>query len=140
MSRDGGLKNFQYRMSRIPKEVRKAVKPALMQSGYEIAETMEGLAPEVTGDLMGSIQVTAPGDSTPPYSQPGGSQVAGPNEVVITAGNTDVRYAHLVEYGTKNSTARPFFWPAFRMSKKRAENRIKRAISKAVKENWGTGK
>jgi hypothetical protein len=55
---------------------------------------------------------------------------------VVTAGNTDVRYASHVEYGTKHAHAEPFFWPAYRLSKARERNRISRAITKAVKTEW----
>ncbi|RMC35363.1 HK97-gp10 family putative phage morphogenesis protein [Paracoccus alkanivorans] len=134
MADDGGLSSFQKRMNAIPREVRKAVEPALMKSAYEIQDRMEQLAPEDTGDLVGSIAVTGPGQATPPYSQPGGSTVVPENAAMITVGNTDVRYAHLVEYGTIKSAAVPFFWPGFRLGRKRATNLIKRAIGKAIKE------
>ncbi|WP_313349929.1 HK97-gp10 family putative phage morphogenesis protein [Paracoccus sp. (in: a-proteobacteria)] len=134
MADDGGLAKFQKRMRAIPVAARRAVVPALMQSAYEIQDAMEALAPEDTGDLIGSITVTGPGLSTPPYSQPGGSMVVPENAVAITVGNTDVRYPHLVEYGTVNSQAQPFFWPAFRMTRKRALARIKRTVGKAIKE------
>lgn len=135
MADDGGLSSFQKRMNAIPKAARKAVEPALMKSAYEIVDRMEELAPEDTGDLVGSIAVTGPGQATPPYSQPGGSTVVPENAAVITVGNTDVRYAHLVEYGTaRGAPAQPFFWPGFRLGRKRAINRIKRAVGKAIKE------
>lgn len=126
------------RMQAIPKAVRQAVTPALTTSGNELVDRMRALAPERTGDLKDSITATPPGQSTPAYSQPGGSRVAGELEVVVTAGNSDVRYPHLVEYGTADAAAQPFFWSAFRLTRKRATSRIKRAIRKAVKENWGT--
>lgn len=131
---DGGLKSFQRRMAAIPEAARKAVQPALATGGYEIAEAMEVLAPEDTGDLKGSIAVTLGGQTTPPYSQPGGATVVPENQVAITAGNTDVRYPHLVEYGTTHAPAQPFFWPGFRLARRKAERRIKRAISKAIRE------
>lgn len=140
MANDGGLSSFQKRMRAIPAAARNAVQPALEKSAEEIAATMRALTPVDSGDLKDSIAVTGPGETTPPYSQPGGSMIAPENAAVITAGNTDVRYAHLVEYGHGNGfhgstvPAKPFFWPAFRMSRKRALNRIKRAIGKAIKE------
>lgn len=134
MADDGGLSRFQRRMNAIPKEVREAVKPALVKSAEETANAMRGLAPVDSGDLMGSIAVTGPGQATPPYSQPGGSYTVPENAVAITAGNADVRYAHLAEYGTRDTAAHPYFWPAFRLHRRRSLNRIKRAISKAVKE------
>ena len=86
-----------------------------------------------TGDLIRSIAVTPAGQATPPYSQPGGAQVVPENAVMVTAGNTSVRYAHLVEYGTTKAAAQPFFWPAVRLNRKKITGRIKRAVSKAVK-------
>ena len=128
------LSRLSKRLNAIPKAVRQAVQPTLIQSGEELAQRMRHLAPEDTGALKDSIEVTPPGQSTPAYSQPGGSTVARDNEVLVTAGNSDVRYPHLVEYGTADAPAQPFFWPAYRLAKKRIANRVKRAIRKAVKE------
>lgn len=131
---DGGLSKFQKRLRAIPEAAREAVVPALVKSAEEIARVQRQLAPVDQGDLRDSIAVTLPGHATPAYSQPGGSRTAGPLEAVITVGNTDVRYPHLVEYGTTTSDAQPFFWPAVRLGRKRATNRIKRAIKKAMKD------
>lgn len=139
MARDGGLKRFQKRMNAIPKEVRKAVGPAVYKGAEEIADMAENLAPEDEGDLVNSITVTGPGQQTPPYSMPGGSHTVPENAAAVTVGSSDVRYPHLQEYGTSHHPAQPFFWPSVRMQRKRATNRIKRAIGKAVKENWGQG-
>lgn len=138
MADDGGLSSFQRRMRAIPKAARAAVAPALVKSAEEIADVMRGLAPDdpATGapDLKSSIAVTGPGQSTPPYSQPGGSKIVEENAAAITVGNADVRYPHLQEYGTTHHAAQPFFWPGFRLGRKRALARIKRAIGKAIKE------
>jgi HK97 gp10 family phage protein len=132
-----GLDRLKARLDAIPKRVRDAVAPAVLASAEEMAKGMRALAESSrdTGALIDSITVTGPGEQTPPYSQPGGSQTVPDNAVAITVGNTKVRYAHLVEYGTAKAHAQPFFWPAFRLYRKRATNRIKRAISKAVKQN-----
>jgi HK97 gp10 family phage protein len=123
---------------RIARAPREAVIPALMKSGHELAAAQKTLAETSrdTGALIDSIEVTAPGKHTPPYSQPGGFRVAGETEVLVTAGNSDVRYPHLVEYGTANAEAQPFFWPALRLLRKRLQNRINRAAKKAVKDAW----
>lgn len=141
MANDGGLSSFQKRLRAIPVEARKAIKPALMRSAYEVQDLMEQLAPEDTGDLKNSIAVTGPGETTPPYSQPGGSMTVPENAAAITVGSDDVRYPHLVEYGHKASgfsshdvPAQPFFWPAYRMKRKKVGNQIKRAIGKAIRE------
>jgi hypothetical protein len=161
MATSGQLRRLQKRLAKIPKDVKTAVVPALAASGEELADRIRALAPEDSGDLKDSVAVTLPGQSTPPFSQPGGSRVAGENEVLITVGNEDVRYAALVEYGTAphsvekgvgtklgrlvsrlsgtgeqhpGSEAQPYFWPAWRLTRKRIANRVKRAIGKAVRD------
>jgi len=134
---DGGLGNVLASMDRVKAEARAAVMESLLKGATHIAVTARTFAPVDSGDLRDSIEVTPPGASTPPYSQPGGSRVAGENEVIITAGNEDVRYAHLQEYGTFNTEAQPFFWPAYRLNaqkvKRNAANLFKRRIKKAWK-------
>lgn len=160
MADDGGLSSFQRRMRAIPEAARKAVQPALLREANKIADTMRLLAPVDEGDLKKSIAVTGPGQATPPYSQPGGAMVAPELTAVITAGNAEVRYAHLVEFGAaphdvskgaatvegriravfKGGTqhpgapAQPFFWPGFRVHRKKTLAAIKRAIGKAIRE------
>ncbi len=136
MTKSPALIRLQKRLDAIPEGVREAVLPALTKSGDEIAGRMRALIPVDEGDAQNSIAVTTPGNMTPPYSQPGGSAVVPPLTVRITVGDEDVRYPHLIEHGAEHAPAQPFFWPAFRLTRKRAENRIKRAISKAVREGW----
>lgn len=134
MADDGGLSKFQRRMRAIPLSVRQAVQPALVKGADEIAGMARHLAPEDTGALKASIAVTGPGQQTPPYSQPGGSMTVPENMAAVTVGNSAVRYAHLVEYGTAEAEAQPFLGPASRLLKKRVGARIKRSISKAIRE------
>jgi HK97 gp10 family phage protein len=149
--------NFQmarYRLYRkmtkkIPEAAKRAANAAVVEGANEVAALQKYLAPEDDGDLKDSIHVTLPGQTTPPYSQPGGSQRARENQALITAGDTNVRYAHLVEYGTRKGwvnkglfsgtthpplKAQPFFFPAWRALRQRARGRITRAINKAVKD------
>lgn len=85
---------------------------------------------------------------------------------VVFAGNDDAYYARWIEFGTAGGVAgqrvgvrasdvrqnksagrkarrthpgtpaQPFFFPAWRLGSKRATARIRRAISKAVREGW----
>lgn len=139
MAGDGGISNLSKKMRAITKAVKESVQPALNKSAEEMAASMRQLAESSkdSGDLIDSIAVTTAGNRTPAYSQPGGSYTVPENAAVITVGNAQVRYPHLVEYGTLKAPAQPFFWPAYRLNKKRAQNRIKRAVNKAVKDNWG---
>lgn len=156
---DNGLARLNRRLNAIPQNVRAAVQPALLKAGNALADDMRALAPVDDGDLKESIAVTPGGSTTPPYSQPGGRQVVPELQVLVTAGNTKVRYAHLVEFGAApheikgkdgkpmgsdgrfgpvvhhpGTKAEPFFWPAFRLHRKKLASAIKRAIRKAVKD------
>lgn len=135
---DGGLERMNRRFAAVLRNVKEVVQPALVKGAEEIAATQRQLAPEDTGALKDSITVTPPGGTTPPYSQPGGSRTAKDGEALVTVGGTDVRYPHLVEYGTSETPAQPFFWPGFRLKRKRAQDRIKRSISKAVRTGWNS--
>lgn len=112
------------------------VDKALTKQANDMATTMRVLVPQRTGDLRDSIEVTPGGKSTPPYSQPGGMMTVPANAVAITVGNEDVRYGHLVEYGTTKAPAKPFFWPVVRMHNRKARKAIKSAIGRAVRKEW----
>ena len=131
---DGGLSSFQRRMRAIPEAARKAVEPALVSAAELVADMQRKLAPVDEGDLVASIAVTGPGRQTPPYSQPGGALTVPENAAAVTVGNTEVRYPHLQEFGTAFHAPQPYFWPGFRLARKAATAKIKRAIGKAVRE------
>jgi HK97 gp10 family phage protein len=138
MANSAQLERLRKRFEAIPKAVRDAFKPDLAACGQELVTAMKALAEPSrrTGDLIDSITFTTGGNTTPPYSEPGGSRVVPEYAVVVTAGDTKTRYVHFVEYGTSKMTAEPFFWPAYRLLKRKLSLRIKRGASKAVRENW----
>ena len=133
---DAQLRRLKARFDAVPVRVQEAALVSLQKSSIELADLMRTLAESSrdTGALIDSIEMT-PGDmNTPPFSQPGGSTVVPSNAVMVTAGNEDVRYPHLVEHGTSEAPAQPFFWPAFRMLRNRIKSRTTRDIRKAVRE------
>lgn len=126
------------RLEGIPDAIKQDMQPAVVKSAEELAEMQRRLAETSrdTGALIDSIEVTKPGESTPPYSQPGGERTAHELEAIVTVGDHVVRYPHLVEYGTKEASAQPFFWPAVRSLQKRINNRLNRAARKAIRTYW----
>lgn len=160
---DGGIGKLQRRLAVIPKAVKSAAQVETLKQAEAMAQTMRGFVPVDEGDLKNSIVVTPGGKSTPPYSQPGGEMIVPENAVAVTVGDQDVRYGHLVEYGTNphdvskgggtlrgriraalgggtkhpGAPAKPYFWPAVRLHNKKSAAAIKRAVRKAVRDNWG---
>lgn len=143
-----GLDKLSRKLRRIPVAAREAASFSIVKSADELATMQKRLAPVDEGDLRDSIVVTPPGGTTPAYSQPGGARTAGPLEAIVTAGNSEVRYAHLVEFGAAphiaggifegarhpGAPAHPFFWPAYRVLRRRIKNRTSRAINKAIRD------
>lgn len=127
-----GLKAFQDRLRGLPVLVREELGRGAVEAAEEVAETIRQLAPVDEGDLRASVVVTGPGQSTPAHSYPGGSLLVPDNGAAVTAGNSDVRYPHLVEFGTVDTPAQPFFGPGYRLSKTAAAKKIKAAIKRAV--------
>lgn len=132
---DAQLRRLQARFDAVPVRAREAAQKSLQKSGNELAARMRQFAESSrdTGALIESIEVTPGNMSTPPFSQPGGSTVVPANAVMVTAGDEDVRYAHLVEHGTSEAGAKPFFWPAFRFLRNRIKNRTRRDIRAAIR-------
>lgn len=123
------------------------LRPALIKSGEEIAADMRQLAESSrrSGDLIESIYVTGPGETTPAHSADGGQRTAGEYEVIVTAGDSDTRHSHLVEGGTAERQhadgtptgtmpAKPFFNPAYRLNRDRIRRRLRRIINRAIRD------
>lgn len=129
-----GLERAKRRLLEIPKAARKAAERQVVIEAHKLAGKMKGIVPVDQGDLQDSITVTEGGQRTPSYSHPGGSHVVPEGAAEVTAGNSAVRYAHLVEYGTKQAQSQPFFWPAVRVERPKIRRRIGQAIRKAITE------
>lgn len=128
-----GWDRIKRRLEKIPKAVREQTQPAITSAAQDVADVMKRLAPVDDGELRDSIVVTPGGQNTPPHSQPGGATAVPENAAMITAGNSKVRYAHLVEFGTLAARAQPYFFVGHRMASKKAAAKIKRAMSKAIR-------
>ncbi|WP_137153495.1 HK97-gp10 family putative phage morphogenesis protein [Rhizobium sp. FKL33] len=127
-------RDLEKRLNAIPTAILEALRPALMRSGEEVARNMRALVPEDTGNLKESITVTGPGETTPPYAANGGKRTAGPNQVLVTVGDTHARYGHMLEFGTVKMEAQPFVRPSWRLARTRIDRRLKAAITSAIKK------
>lgn len=130
-----GLADFQRRWLAIPEAVRINAKAELEDIADDLVAQMYSLAPQASGDLAGSIGWTwgdAPSGSVV-VGKVGGREY-GALRITIYAGNKKAFYARFQEFGTKNMAANPFFYPTWRVNKRRVKARLTRVIKKAIKD------
>lgn len=109
------------RMKAIPTGVRKAAREQLRKNAEELVQTQQGFAPQDAGDLKASIKQQDVSDSTRISRR-------------VSAGDSSAPYASWVEFGHGQAAPRPFFWPAYRLKRRRFKARMTRAAKKAVQE------
>lgn len=143
-----GLEKLQRQLRAMSTETRSAIRQAIAQGADDMVGLAQRLAPKKTGALAKSI-VATPGGKSPAYSTFRSAIEGDPDlTVVISAGNSKVRYAHLVEFGTAphinkglfpgtqnpGTDAQPFFFPAYRATRRSVRSRIARAVTRAAKK------
>lgn len=154
MAKITGRKELLRKLAEMPQAVRQAVKPAIEQGAQEVITSQKRLVPVDTGNLSSSIVATT-GGKIPRYASMGRSGQSDEGDpdltVIVTAGDDLARHAHLVEFGTAphivggifagakhpGTKAQAFFYPGYRLVRRRVKTRISRAIGKAVR---GTAK
>lgn len=126
----------------------KAIKEALDNGAREIASRARAIAPRDTGEMARAIEVRKTLDG---FTAPGAVGNFGRMVRGAAAGLTrfvgvfpDSRsspgwYAAFVEFGHARAAAKPFLKPAFFSLRRKTVGRIKRAISKAVKDTARRG-
>ncbi|MBA8851193.1 HK97 gp10 family phage protein [Ochrobactrum intermedium] len=143
-----GLDRLQIKLKKFPEVAETLVKAAMEQGAQDIVNMMQNLVPVDDGELMESIGWTW--GQAPKYSQRIGSVKSNDGKLTITiyAGNSKVRYAHLVEFGSAphvnggmypgtfnpGAKAQPFFYVSWRAKRRSARARVSRAITKAAKQ------
>lgn len=151
MAKIRGRDKLAFVLRKLPKTTRAEIKIAILAGAEQIREAQQRLVPWRTGALHDSIVVT-PGTQDPPrYATLRSRKTQFPDpelSAIISAGNTAVRYAHLVEFGaaphvndgrfpgTQNPGVppRPFFYPGFRANRKDVQRRINKAARAGIKK------
>lgn len=127
---DSGLRDLERRIMAMADGARREIAAAVDRSADELVDAAKHLAPVDDGDLRDSVR-----------KEPGPTALA---RVVTAGGPTTTRtvregsgvdydYALAAEFGTSETPAQPFFWPAYRSFQKRFRSRIDRATRKAAK-------
>lgn len=145
-----GLDRLNRKLKALPKAVEEEISKAMEQSANEIVALAKSLAPVDRGDLQMSISWTwgdAPKGSMVIGKVRAAGRGAGNLQITVFAGGGDAWYARFIEFGTAphinggrfagstnpGTVAQPFFYPAYRASRKRAKGRVTRAVNKAAK-------
>jgi len=128
------IEQFQQLMANIPKAVAAEMRSAVAAAGQNMANSMrqnvhtgidgrnELLESIVSGQGRHELQarITAGGILTTRSVREGASAT--------------YDYAMANEYGTQKMPAQPFFWPTYRMMKKRTRSEIARAMRKGIEK------
>lgn len=117
---------FKARLERVIRAGRDAGYAAALEGAREIGAMMKAAVPRGrTGKLAESIRLETDPRAARVTIKAGG-------QLTMTANHTD--YALHQEYGTQKMPANPFFWPSWRLGRKRARNRIARATKRAIED------
>ena len=142
-----GLARLNKKLQKLPAPAGAAIRAAMEQGANEIVALMKSLVAVDSGDLRDSIGWTW--GERPKYSQAIATVKSSDGKLALTifAGNSKVRYAHLVEFATAahenggiyagtmhpGTKAQPFFFVSWRALRRRTKSRITRAITKSAK-------
>lgn len=142
-----GAREFAAKLGALPRLVEDEVRKALEQGAHEAVAVIDSLAPAA---LKGRTKwVWGP----PPKATRGLISFGEPGSRLLVSvyvddpgtGAQDTR-AHWFEFGTgervQKTTGRrtgrmpatPFFWPGWRLARKRARNRLSRALGRGIKK------
>ncbi|QBX38668.1 HK97 gp10 family phage protein [Brevundimonas sp. S30B] len=130
--------HLRRRMKAIPAEVKKAARAQLRANAEELVETIKRFAPEEDGALRNSVRQQDVSTSTriARRVQAGGALTTKPVRK-SEKGAPTYDYALAQEFGTERMPANPFFWPAWRLLRRRMRSRMTRAARKAIQKATG---
>lgn len=124
---------FMRRLARVPKMVQIETGKAIKTNADEWVKTSKSMAPRDPKDgtpLHDSIR-NYPTETGGQVVRAGGKTTTKP---VKDGQSAEYDYALAQEFGTADMPAQPYFWPAYRLLKKRFASRRSRAMNKAIKD------
>lgn len=149
-----GEKALRRKLREMPNRVAAAVSRALVQNAEEMKTKIKAAAP-VSPDGGGDLRESVDWEFTTAAGDPTRGSIKGSEGLSVTvyAGNDKVIYARWVEFGTMphivggiyagaqhpGTAAQPFFYPMYRLNKRRLKSRVSRAQNRAIREVAGLG-
>lgn len=133
------------RMKAVPAKVRRALRAQAEINARELVATQKRFAPEDTGFLIGNITATNVSDSTRISWKIEASALharwvefgTAAKEGDAPRQNRNYRRTAVLTTGSRGhaaTPAHPFFYPAYRLLKRRFSARLTRAVKKALKD------
>lgn len=133
-----GKDEFLRQIAALPDAIRSEVRKSLETSADEATDVMKRFAPVKTGKLRASIGYSFGEAPKGTINTAAKAARAAKSEiglaVTIYAGSSEAFYARFQEFGTQKMPANPFFYPAYRLTRKRAKSRLSRAIRNGAKK------
>lgn len=137
-----GKEKFDKQLAALPGLMREEIRRALEVSAEEATDLMRRFVPVDSGALRASIGHSMEGGAPQGATLKTGSTLdnarAAKREaglsVTMFAGNRTAYYAGMVEFGTVKTPAQGFFFPGYRLARKRAKGRLARAVRNGAKK------
>lgn len=126
------LQRFKKLTEELQAEVRREAIAELNTQATELARLIESIAPVAPvegGELRTSVNVVPDRKSDMIVRI-----VAGGRLTRVPAARGVYDYARAVEFGTVNMKAKPFFFPTYRLRKKKIRSTMKRRLTKSIKK------
>ena len=130
-----GMERLKRKLARIPDTVKKRAQTDLMLAGREINMRQRTFVPVDDGTLRASIRTEPLTDGTVGVSVAAGGPTTTKPVRNSEKGNAPTYdYAMAIEYGTKDAAPKSFFWPGYKLGKRKAMSRARTGIRRAMRE------
>lgn len=129
MARNLSVGQFQQLLASIPSSVARDLDAAVFQQAERLAVSQRAAVPVKSGKLKKSIQVVK-GKKPLSYRVVAGGEMTTVEARQRSGASYD--YARGVEFGTAKATAKPFFFPTYRLLKSRIKSSIARKVKPAI--------
>lgn len=135
-----GLERLKRKLARIPEAVKVRAQADLLQAGREINMQQRRFVPVDDGTLRSSIRTEKLTDGTVGVAIVAGGEATTKSVRKSEKGNAPAYdYALAVEYGTQDMAPEPFFWPGYKIGKKKAKRTVRTGMRRALKQVVSNG-
>lgn len=123
-------------MKALPPAVEKRLAAQNEANANELVDTMKGFIDDKSGALSSTVKREAAPEKSVLAQRVSAGGAATTKRVRKSKKGTAplYDYANANEYGTEDMPAQPFFWPAWRLKRRRFKSRMSRAGKKGIQE------